>query len=209
MDDGQERQSEMNLHERNRLRNREHIGNVALEVFLKNGFEETRVEVVAEAAGVSRRTFFRYFPTKEAAFFAPSEARMAIFKDLLAKDRDILSGYDRVRRACIAMADHFTKERDEMLIFHQCIAASRHLIAYELQLDVVWEGLFYETLLEGSEDPQKMLASRIWASALLGAIRSATREWFKTGATTDLVQTAHEAFDLLEAFPFQKTLNTT
>lgn len=41
------------------------IHEVALDLFERNGFEATTVDEVAAAAGVSSRTFFRYFPTKE------------------------------------------------------------------------------------------------------------------------------------------------
>ena len=41
------------------------IRSIALNEFLANGFDGTSVEKVAHAAGISRRTFFRYFQTKE------------------------------------------------------------------------------------------------------------------------------------------------
>jgi TetR/AcrR family transcriptional regulator, regulator of mycofactocin system len=40
------------------------LEHVALELFTKHGFEETTVDQIAEAAGIGRRTFFRYFPSK-------------------------------------------------------------------------------------------------------------------------------------------------
>jgi AcrR family transcriptional regulator len=46
-----------------RLRHR--IREVGLELFLQNGFEATTVDEIAAAADVSRRTFFRYFTSKE------------------------------------------------------------------------------------------------------------------------------------------------
>ena len=49
---------------------RREIGKVAVELFLRRGFQQTTVDDIAEAANVSRRTFFRYFEAKEDALFA-------------------------------------------------------------------------------------------------------------------------------------------
>ena len=41
------------------------IYEAAIDLFGKKGFDQTTVEEVAQAAGVSRRSFFRYYPTKD------------------------------------------------------------------------------------------------------------------------------------------------
>ena len=53
------------LAERKRQLVRDELGEAALRLLAKQGFEETTVDQLAAAAGVSRRTFFRYFPSKE------------------------------------------------------------------------------------------------------------------------------------------------
>src|SRR6266511_2659359 len=52
-----------------RSRVRQALTSAAVELFLAKGYEETTVDEIAEAAGVARRTFFRYFRTKEDAVF--------------------------------------------------------------------------------------------------------------------------------------------
>lgn len=47
---------------------RERIFRVAMELFIKNGFENTTVSEITEAADIGKGTFFTYFPTKEAIF---------------------------------------------------------------------------------------------------------------------------------------------
>jgi AcrR family transcriptional regulator len=51
------------------------IVGAAIELFERAGFAATTIEQVVAAAGVSRRTFFRYFPSKEAVLFAEFTAR--------------------------------------------------------------------------------------------------------------------------------------
>ena len=50
--------------ERTRRRVREEVVDVALGLFLEQGFEDTTVDQVVTAAGISKRSFFRYFGTK-------------------------------------------------------------------------------------------------------------------------------------------------
>src|SRR5262245_31310992 len=45
----------------------------ALQLMTERGYEATSTDDIARAAGVSRRTFFNYFPTKEAVLFLPVE----------------------------------------------------------------------------------------------------------------------------------------
>jgi DNA-binding transcriptional regulator YbjK len=54
-----------NLQSRKRQLVRDAIYDAAIDLFAKKGFDETTVEEVAEAAGISRRSFFRYFETKD------------------------------------------------------------------------------------------------------------------------------------------------
>ena len=53
------------LRDRARRVIQDEVGDVAIRLFLENGFDETTVEQVCAAAGLSRSSFFRYFPTKE------------------------------------------------------------------------------------------------------------------------------------------------
>ena len=54
------------LRERKKLRTRRALADAALRMFSENGFGATRLEDLAEEAEVSKSTFFRFFPAKEA-----------------------------------------------------------------------------------------------------------------------------------------------
>src|SRR5687767_2661639 len=71
------------LRERKKADTHDAIRVAAADLFLRDGFERTTMEAVADAANVSVRTVFRYFPTKEDLVFGDAEADLADFRELL------------------------------------------------------------------------------------------------------------------------------
>ena len=63
---------------------REELEQVALELFDERGFEATTVDDVAGAAGISRRTFFRYYPSKNDVVWGDFEHRLLTMESQLA-----------------------------------------------------------------------------------------------------------------------------
>jgi AcrR family transcriptional regulator len=65
------------------------IRDAALALFEEQGFEATTIEEIAEAAGVSRATFFNYFPSKEAVVFEQAPTARQAWQALMdARDYD-------------------------------------------------------------------------------------------------------------------------
>ena len=80
----------------------DHISNVAIDLFAARGFDEVSVDDVAEAAGIARRTLFRYYPSKNALPWGDFDAHLDHMRDLLADlDPDVPLG-DALRTALLA-----------------------------------------------------------------------------------------------------------
>src|ERR1700749_3618839 len=75
----------VSLRERKKLATRRALRRHALGLVAKRGFANVTVEDIAEAADVSPRTFFNYFPSKEAALFGADPDRAASLRDRLVR----------------------------------------------------------------------------------------------------------------------------
>lgn len=90
---------DLTLRERTRRAVRAEIVDAAMSLFLSQGFEATTVEEIAQAAGISRRSYFRYFASKEEAF---AEALASIGRTIaqaLARRPEDESPWDALRHA--------------------------------------------------------------------------------------------------------------
>ncbi|MGH3814820.1 MAG: TetR family transcriptional regulator [Pseudonocardiaceae bacterium] len=76
--------SQLGLRERKKQRTRNALIDAAFRLFTERGYENTTVADIADAAEVSTRTFFSYFPTREDVIFADTDERLAAMRTALA-----------------------------------------------------------------------------------------------------------------------------
>jgi TetR/AcrR family transcriptional regulator, regulator of mycofactocin system len=82
---------------------------IALRLFTEQGFDETPIEQIAAEAGVSRRTFFRYFGSKPSVLWGEFDAEVEAIRAALAAVPDTVPMMDAIRRAVVA-ANHYRAE---------------------------------------------------------------------------------------------------
>src|SRR4051794_6901900 len=85
-----------------RLETRRSLAEHALRLFRANGFDETTVDEIAAAAGVSTRTFFLHFPTKAAAAFPDHGERVQAFVDRLNAGAPCVNPLSQLRSVLLA-----------------------------------------------------------------------------------------------------------
>lgn len=154
-----------------RAATREALHRAALSLFERDGFEPTTVDQIAHAAGVSRRTFFRYFESKQAVVFARQPARMAHFAKLAARGP---GGWSSVRQACLDLLPSFERDLADTQRMHRVIDAVPALQATDRARDREWEDLIADTLVRGVDNADEHFA-RVKAGAVVGALRAVIR----------------------------------
>ncbi|MEU8347493.1 transcriptional regulator, TetR family [Actinomadura meyerae] len=181
------------LRERTRRAVRAELSALAVELFLERGYERTTVEDIATAAGMSRRSFFRYFPSKEDVVFGEAgdvaervadairdrpgeEAPWACLRAVLREWQDAIHTVDlrtlRLIEEAPALRARLHAERDRM----------RELVSAALREHPGGVDAFTADLLTG---------------AAAAALDAADREWLRSGGTADRAALLDRAFGVL------------
>lgn len=119
----------LGLRERKKARTRDAIQDAALRLYLKQGYHETTVEQIAEAAEVSPATFFRYFPTKAESVvydrldpvflesFVQQPAELSLIAAFRAALYDVLDGLPPEARALEETRTRLVAEEPDLRAF--------------------------------------------------------------------------------------------
>jgi AcrR family transcriptional regulator len=83
----------------------------ALELYVRQGFEQTTVEEIARSVGLTERTFFRHFADKREVLFDGQDQLHQAFLDGVRAAPPSASPLEMVAAALAATADHFDDER--------------------------------------------------------------------------------------------------
>ncbi|MDV3132842.1 TetR family transcriptional regulator [Mycobacterium sp. 29Ha] len=103
----------------------------ALNLFSANGYDETTTDQIAESAGVSPRTFFRYFPTKESVLFFGEYDFIDAVSGVYLAQPDELSDYEAMVNSFALLAPGLKRIRRRIAQYHEAVASSLVLIGRE------------------------------------------------------------------------------
>ena len=148
------------LRERKKQETREALTRAALELFAERGYDETTLAEIAEAAGVSTRTIFAYFPSKEDILFATTEAMCDALGDALRERPEGTDALTALREFILASA-HKKTDLDHKL--GHVIAEDATLVSHKrariLRLQEELAAAIADDLGVGPEDLRPQVAA--------------------------------------------------
>lgn len=178
---------------------RQSLVDSAMRLFARQGFEATTIDAIADAAGCSRRTYFRYFATKEAVVFPRRQERLEAFGVALGLRLQDAPPLQAVREACLAMAEDYSEHADQELTRRRVVQTSPTLMASELQIYETWETTIADAVTRRRSSAKRRRQARLFAAATLGVLRTTLREWYAGECSKNLMTLGRQAFELLEA----------
>jgi AcrR family transcriptional regulator len=184
------------LRERKRHETSERIIEKGLKLFVKNGYEATTLDAIAEAAGISRRTFFYYFKSKEDVLLAAHDSgfREALRPAMLDEPPD-QAPLDAVQRCLIKLASRY--ETKESIVFDRLMQSTEALRARKEAVFVETEQILLEAMCELWPAPGRRDGLRLVAMVAMGTLRLALDKWKQNDAAHPLAYYLRQGFTLL------------
>ncbi|WP_241172533.1 TetR/AcrR family transcriptional regulator [Burkholderia gladioli] len=185
------------LREQKQRETRLRIAETGLQLFLAHGYEGTTLDAVAEAAGISRRTFFSYFRSKDDIVLAwQAGAWDAMQAELLNVSPDE-APLDAVRKTLINHVSRY--ESEKMRAIDRVMRASEVLKVRKQAAYAAQEDGLYATLCEVWRQPQRRQALRVVAMVSMGATRLAIEAWGNQSGERPIAAFLEETFAAVKA----------
>jgi TetR/AcrR family transcriptional regulator, regulator of mycofactocin system len=181
---------------RRRSTTRHQITDVALELFAGRGFDEVSVDDVAEAAGIARRTLFRYYPSKNAIPWGDFDAHLQHLRELLAAVDPAVPTERALRGALLSFNTFDASEIPRHRLRMQVILRSTELQAYSLTMYAGWRSVIAEFVATRCGSTPGDLIPQTVAWSMLAVALSAYERWLADEAVS-LTEALAAAFDVV------------
>jgi AcrR family transcriptional regulator len=160
------------------MRTRAAIEAAALELFAEQGFANTTVEQIAEAADIATRTFFRHFPSKDAVLFGDPTREADRMREVLATRPTDEHPMRSVAAALLDAAERIEVDRAQHLMRAELLDSLAKTGEYEIHLiKQRWvqdmAALVAERAGYGDDDPRTIA----WSFTLMSCFGSAMHAW--------------------------------
>lgn len=162
---------------RPRSTSRRELELIALRLFLAQGFENTTIEQIAAEAGVSERTFFRYFASKSSVLWTEFETEVDSIRVALENVLDEVSMMDAIRDAVVSANHYRVEDVSEIRMRMNLIATVPALSSSAAEHYEAWERSISQFVSLRLGQPADSLYPLAVGRAVLAVCRAAYDRW--------------------------------
>ncbi|MFI5302692.1 MAG: TetR family transcriptional regulator [Polyangiales bacterium] len=172
-----------------------HLTDAAFRLFGECGFERTTIDDLAKGAGVSPRTFFRYFESKEDVVLGwLLRLGDELAANVATRPKSEAPWTALKHAAHDAIAPH-TGDRAQTLRLLRLLSDTPSLRARHLEKQAAWQqAIAVEVAKRMGVDPKRAIEPRLYASQALAVLQLATESWAARGGKGDLAEVVAETF---------------
>jgi mycofactocin system transcriptional regulator len=174
------------------------ITDVAIELFTARGFAEVSVDDVAHAAGISRRTLFRYYASKNAIPWGDFDTHLSHLRELLDNVDPRVSLGEALRAALLAFNTFDESETVRHRQRMRVILQTAELQAYSMTMYAGWREVIAGFVARRSDCKPNDLLPQTVAWTMLAVALSAYEHWLSDESVT-LPTALGNAFDVVGA----------
>jgi mycofactocin system transcriptional regulator len=150
---------------------------IALRLYTEQGFEETTVEQVAAAAGVSRRAFFRYFDSKAAVLWHEFDGEVEALRAAFSRIPDDVPMMSAIRQAVVGVNRYRAEDLPELRTRINLISSVPALQASAALHYHAWEQAVSDFAAARLRQPADSLYALAIGRTTLAACRAAYDCW--------------------------------
>jgi AcrR family transcriptional regulator len=173
------------------------IYNAAIDLFARQGFDETTVEAIAQAAGVSRRSFFRYFASKDDLLAHTAVRYGATLRNAIESCPTEMSAFDVIRATVRAGVQHAAAPASRTRqVVEIAIRSESARQAYQSRNSNIEDSLATAFAARTKPRSNTNANSRLLAGLTLAVMNATIASWF-TGEHRDLPTAANRVLQLL------------
>ncbi len=192
------------LRERKKRATRAALAEAAVRLAAEHGAEKVTVEAISAAAGVSVRTFFNYFDTRDDAFVVIDADAGARMRRAVLDAPPALSPLEALREAMAAELAEAEQQHELWRLHAEVLHASPHLLARGVGAHMAAEADLADALAErlrgtGAEGAAPGLYPRLLAAVAGAAVRTSVEHWSAHQQEAAFIDVFHEVFTLLAA----------
>lgn len=161
--------------EQRKAETRQAISDVAIELIIRRGFEAVSMSEIAEAAGVSRKTVFNYFASKEDLVFDRDEEARALLRDgmLARNDMAPLGAFQSLVRQLLDSGHPLLRINAGAAAFWATVADSPVLVAHARRLQAQLTNDLAQLMADAAGRPVDDAEARLGAAMLMASMAAA------------------------------------